>query len=162
MSRAYASALAGHAGAIVSFEAEFDYGVDCDIHHVTMFRNRPTRSGFSISLQLKATKNWQFRDSHVVYDLEAKTWNDMVIRPLAAVPLYLGLLCLPENEEDWFTCTEERIVFQNCCYFYKAVGDPVDNRRTKTIEIPRGQLLTPAALRGILDAAVLRSEGGDP
>ena len=45
--------------------------------------------GFSFSLQLKATVDWKQDGADVVYDLEAKTWNDMVARD-ATRPLYLG------------------------------------------------------------------------
>ena len=41
----------------------------------------------------------------VYYDLEAKTYNDMVTSG-TAIPLILLLLCLPRNSAIWLAGTE--------------------------------------------------------
>ncbi len=68
-------------------------------------------------------------------------------------PLYLALLCLESNVDDWMLCNEERLVLQRCCYWYEATGQaPTPNTSTKRTRIPRANLLTPESLIALMDA----------
>jgi hypothetical protein len=79
LSRAYVRALAGKAGLNLSVR-EYDYGVDGNFDEITIRDKRRVESGFSLSFQLKASTLWQRDDNTVIYDLEAKTYNDLVLR----------------------------------------------------------------------------------
>ena len=79
LSRAYVHAVAAHAGLI--FEpATTDYGVDGSIRIVQKREGRRLVCGHSLDVQLKATTNWGFENDDVIYDVEAKTYNDLVDR----------------------------------------------------------------------------------
>lgn len=79
LSRAYVRAIAGRAGLNLAIR-EYDYGVDGSFDEVVIRQNCRVESGFSLSFQLKASIQWQLDDTQVVYDLDAKTYNDLIQR----------------------------------------------------------------------------------
>jgi hypothetical protein len=79
LSRAYVRAIAGRAGLNLAIR-EYDYGVDGSFDEVIVRQNRRVESGFSLSFQLKASTQWQLEAAQVVYDLEVKTYNDLILR----------------------------------------------------------------------------------
>lgn len=160
--RAHLIALAGLAGANYELQAGFDYGVDCTIRGVAVNPSDGRRigSGFSIELQLKSSTRWQLEEDSVVYDLEAKTWNDLVSREVAAIPLYLVLLCLPADDDDWLNCSEDQLVLKNCCYFYRPQGQPrTENTASVRIRIPRMNLFNSKAVIDLLRLARVEAKG---
>ena len=96
LSRAYVRAIAGRTGLNLAIR-EYDYGVDGSFDEVVVRQNRRVESGFSLSFQLKASTQWQIDDTQVVYDLEVKTYNDLILRRSmrTATPCILILLALP-------------------------------------------------------------------
>ncbi|WP_165359622.1 DUF4365 domain-containing protein [Lichenibacterium minor] len=153
LSRAFLLAIAGRAGFNVH-KGELDYGVDYIVASVrySAARSRYIEDGPNIHLQLKATVDWEIDGDRIVYDLEAKTWNDMVERDVTR-PLYLGLLCLEPDMDKWLVCSEERMVLQNCLYWYDATGQaPTPNTTTRRTRIPRANLLTSDSLVALMDA----------
>ena len=106
LSRAYVRAIAGRAGLNLAIR-EYDYGVDGSFDEVVMRQKRRVESGFSLSFQLKASTQWQLDFTHVIYDLEAKTYNDLVFRHSmrTATPCILILLALPNDSEQWLIST---------------------------------------------------------
>jgi hypothetical protein len=147
MSHIYA--LAGMAGLNYKVD-KFDYGVDGQFTPVTVRNNRRVNSGFSLDFQAKATINWEWRNSFIVYDLEAKTYNDIVSRTPAETTLILILLCLPKNETDWHLADEEATTLRHCCYWHSFTGDITSNEQTKRIYIPVENRLTPEVLKELL------------
>ncbi len=154
LSRAYIHAVTAKAGHI--FEPPIcDYGVDGTMHQVENRNGRRDRSGFSIDVQAKATINWTIRGDSVVYDLEAKNYNDLIARfsKRRATPLILVVLCLPRDEAEWLTITDSQLTLKNCCYWCQIAGEPTDNERTVRIEIPVTNLLTPEVVAKLLAKA---------
>lgn len=161
LSRAFVLAIAGKAGFNV-YQGQLDYGVDYTLASVRLdaARRRRVEDGVSVHLQLKATVDWEFDGTDVVYDLEAKTWNDMVARD-ATRPLYLCLLCLDAGADAWLSCVEEQMIMQRCCYWYDATGqEPTSNITTIRTRIPRANLLTPESLTALMEAnrAAIRAQ----
>lgn len=151
LSLAFVHAVTGLAGVNLGTTLRHDYGVDGSFRPVIINRNgRRVESGFQVDFQLKSSINWEYDGDAVIYDLEAKTYNDMVGRPATAIPLILLLLCLPRSSATWLAHTETELILRHCCYWMKLSGDPTDNITTKRIRIPRSNLLTPAALQEIL------------
>jgi hypothetical protein len=113
LSRAYVRAIAGRAGLTLAIR-EYDYGVDGSFDEVVVRQNRRTDSGFSLSFQLKASTQWQLDPSDVIYDLEAKTYNDLVLRRSikTAIPCILLLLALPTDPAQWLICEESQLRLQ--------------------------------------------------
>src|ERR1700689_3780301 len=88
LSRAYIQAAAARAGVNLSLGTQaHDYGVDGTFHQVTvrkrvdndgMLRDLLVNSGFNLEFQCKASKAWIDEPDAIAYDLEAKTYNDLV------------------------------------------------------------------------------------
>lgn len=149
LSRSFLHALAATAGANISVNRSYDYGIDCTVNPVSD-GPRHVETGFPIEFQLKSTINWVVINDHIQYDLEVKTYNDIVSRHKLAIPLYLALMCLPKKDSSWFVSTEKRQIIKKCCYYFKPEGPVSANRSTVRISIPRKNLLTPDSLNSLL------------
>jgi Domain of unknown function (DUF4365) len=152
LSRAYVRALAGKAGLNLSIR-EYDYGVDGNFDEITIREKRRVESGFSLSFQLKASTLWQRDDNTVIYDLEAKTYNDLVLRRnfRMAVPCILILFALPPDSSQWLIYNEEEMRLRGSCYWDYLSGAPTENRQSVRIRIPRQQRLTSESLLDLIE-----------
>lgn len=152
LSRAYVRALAGKAGLNLSVR-EYDYGVDGNFDEITIRDKRRVESGFSLSFQLKASTQWQRDDNTVIYDLEAKTYNDLVLRRnfRMAVPCILILFALPPDPSQWLIYNEEEMRLRGSCYWDYLSGAPTENRQSVRIRIPRQQRLTSESLLELIE-----------
>mgnify|MGYP005821389005 CR=1 FL=1 len=156
---AHIYALAGVAGVNYGIRKVYDYGVDGQFNTVVSRGNRKVDSGFPLDFQAKATVDWELSDGHIVYDLEAKTYNDMVERSEAETTLMLILLCLPRNRAAWHGTSTQETIMRHCCYWHILEGGVTSNTSTKRIFIPQSQVLTPDVLNQLLAAERLRREG---
>ena len=152
LSRAYVRALAAKAGLNLSVR-EYDYGVDGNFDEITIRDKRRVESGFSLSFQLKASTQWQRDDNTVIYDLEAKTYNDLVLRRnfRMAVPCILILFTLPPDSSQWLIYNEEEMRLRGSCYWDYLSGAPTENRQSVRIRIPRQQRLTSESLLDLIE-----------
>lgn len=152
LSRACVQAIAVMAGLIVS-RGEYDYGVDGTFHEVASINGRRVESGFCLHFQLKASTKWQQDESAIIYDLEAKTYNDLVGMQAnsGAIPCVLILLALPKDRVRWLECWETGVTIGGGCYWASLSGSPTKNRRTVRISIPREQQLSPTSLITLLN-----------
>lgn len=152
LSRAYVRAIAGRAGLNLAIR-EYDYGVDGSFDEVIVRQNRRVESGFSLSFQLKASTQWQLNSTHIVYDLEAKTYNDLILRRSmrAAIPCILILLALPSDPTQWLMCEESEIRLRGTCYWEYLGGNLTENRSSVRIRIPRCQRLNPESLLTLME-----------
>jgi hypothetical protein len=151
LSRAYVRAIAGRAGLNLAIR-EYDYGVDGSFDEVVIRQNRRVESGFSLSFQLKASTQWQLEPAHIIYDLEAKTYNDLILRRSirAATPCILILLALPPDSEQWLICEESQLRLQGTCYWEYLSGGLSENRQSVRIRVLRTQRLTPKSLLSLV------------
>jgi hypothetical protein len=151
--RAHIFAVAGIAGINHGLQDAFDYGVDGQFKIIVDRPNgRRASSGYSLDFQAKATTDWERKGGQIIYDLEAKTYDDMVTRDPSEVTLMLILLCLPADSAQWHQTTPDATVIRNCCYWHiLPPGPPCGNTSSKRIFIPETQLLTPESLRGLLE-----------
>lgn len=152
LSRAYIRAIAGRAGLNLAIR-EYDYGVDGSFDEVIVRQNRRVESGFSLSFQLKASTLWQLDSTHVAYDLEVKTYNDLILRRSmrAAIPCILILLALPADSTQWLICEESELRLRGTCYWEYISGDLSENRQSVRIRIPRSHRLTPESLLTLIE-----------
>ena len=131
-------------GGYVCTKPEADYGVDLFVsRQLTDVRGDTTRyweTGEQIHIQLKATIERQvIRDADSVrYDLEAKTYNDLVRRQGSATPLLLVLLVLPDERTSWIEITADELRLRRHAYWWvpSADADFTDNDNTIRIRIP--------------------------
>ncbi len=148
---AHIYALAGVAGVNHTTSAH-DYGVDGQFTEVKLRPNGgKTNSGYPLDFQAKASIDWELKDDRIVYDLEAKTYDDMVTREPSETTLMLILLCLLKTQAEWHMMTEDATTLRRCCYWHiEPPGPPCGKSSTKRIYIPTNQLLTPDMLRQLL------------
>jgi hypothetical protein len=155
---AHIYALAGVAGVNYGIRKGYDYGVDGQFNEVITRGTRRVDSGFPLDFQAKATIDWELKDGHIVYDLEAKNYNDMVERSDAETTLMLILLCLPKARTQWHGATAQETIMRHCCYWHILTGEPTPNTSKKRIFIPETQILTPDTLNELLTAERERRE----
>jgi uncharacterized protein DUF4365 len=87
LSLAFVHALTGVAGVNLQIAHRHDYGIDGSFRPVSTGA-RHIETGFPVDFQLKSTINWEYAEDHIVYDLEAKTYNDLVGRDPTASPAF--------------------------------------------------------------------------
>ena len=161
LSKAYIQAVSARAGVNLSLGSQsHDYGVDGAFHQVALVHRRHAgrevtrrvNSGFNLEFQCKASRDWQEERDSIVYDLEAKTYNDLIYRSgqHRATPLVLILMCLPQNEEEWLLLTERELSLRKCCYWHRLTGQETGNDATRRIRIPKSQRLEPAIVMDLL------------
>lgn len=147
-------AISGAAGVILRPSGTPDYGVDGTLRAVKKLPSRRlVESGASVEFQLKSTINWEVDGTSIAYDLEAKTYNDLVTRGPFHPPLILILLCLPKERDDWIAASREHLTLKHCCYWALITGEPTDNKRSKRISIPQDNLLDPNAISRVIQIA---------
>jgi hypothetical protein len=150
---AHIYALAGMAGVNFGLRSIFDYGVDGQFSPIVVRQDgRRASSGYPLDFQAKATTDWELRGDTIVYDLEAKTYDDMVSRQTSETTLVLILLCLPRTQAEWHETTGSATTLRHCCYWQILQGEPCGNASTKRIFIPVANMLTADAVRALLAA----------
>lgn len=156
---AHIYAVAGMAGINHAVKHVYDYGVDGQFAAVTGRPNgRLVTSGYPLDFQAKATINWELLDEHIVYDLEAKTYDDMVSRDVSETTLMLILLCLPKSQAEWHEATAGATTIRHCCYWQILQGELCGNTSTKRVFVPATNLLTPDTLKSLLAAERIRRQ----
>jgi Domain of unknown function (DUF4365) len=150
-------ALAGAAGLNLAPRTNYDYGIDGAFHPIRIVNGARVPSAFPVEYQMKATTDWRHEDKFVVYDLEARAHRFLTDREPRQPMAILILLCLPKDEADWLDGCEEHLRLRNCCYWFRPEDPPTTNVSSIRIRVPRVNVLTPDALKGIM--AVARAEG---
>ena len=155
---AHIYAVAGMAGVAHALSHVHDYGVDGQFDPVVIRDKRRVVAGHPIAFQAKATTNWQTVGNSIVYDLEAKTYDDIVTRTAAEITMMLVLLCLPKDQAEWHRVTPTATIMPHCCYWHIPRGDRCGNKATTRIFIPAANVLTAESLRELMAAEKLRRE----
>lgn len=162
LSVSYVSAVAAKAGASLDIPSR-DFGVDVGIREIVKIVDDNGNISLvpwpvAFDCQLKATKNWEDKDDKIVYAIDVNTYNKLIHRQNHSItPCILVLLCLPKEEKDWLSITENELILRKCCYYYIIKGDPTDNTSTITIRIPKENLFTPDAVNDLIE----KSKKGD-
>lgn len=130
----------------------FDYGTDGTFSQVAHRGKRRFDSGFKLGFQLKATINWKNENGKIKYNLEKKTYNDMVIRNgnPACEKLILLLYCMPANQNEWLEIKPTELLIRHCCYYKIITGKPypVESGFEK-IEIPETDIFDAVVLNNL-------------
>ncbi|WP_333874686.1 DUF4365 domain-containing protein [Methylobacter sp.] len=147
ISMSYVSAVIASSGFAPNTIAK-DYGVDLEVRRIETFNSKRIDLGVVLEFQLKASINWETKDDHVIFDLEADAYNRLVFRrDNASTPCVLVLCCLPKEENSWLHVCEDELVIKKCCYYHFIDGKETGNSSSKRIKIPRTQLLTPLSIQ---------------
>jgi hypothetical protein len=151
LSRAYATAVAAVCGCRWSAPTP-DYGTDLSLRQVVLRNKRWDEVGPALDIQLRSTTAASLTVDHVIYDLDAATY-DKLRRATLTVPAILVLLVLPPARGDWLDHTEDRLELRGCAYWLSLRGEPASsNTFSIRVRIPRVNQFTPAALERIMDA----------
>ncbi len=117
-------------------------GVDWSVtYDKILMRNGKTRhihSGQYVELQLKATveNRITFETDHLKYDLEAKTYNDLIERYNDGnAPLVLVLAILPDNRADWAAIAQTQLNLNQRVYFFYPDDQMVATENLNTIRV---------------------------
>lgn len=138
---------------------DFDHGVDLSITRSRAVnrggRVRFLDTGEYIEVQLKATTEHSVERTNgfIKYDLEAKTYNDLIERRDDVTPLFLVLFVLPTNSDVWLNVEAERLILRGCAYFYRPtpLDPPTENLHSRRISIPDGSLIGQSFVREVFE-----------
>lgn len=160
LSKSYVAAVAAKAGVKCSWET-MDYGIDGRLIKINVIGGRHVQCAFGLSVQLKASKNWEMSDDgkDIIYDLEAKTYNDLAQNDPDGEGAMLILMCLPKDKAEWLEVTHNQLLMRNSCYWWKQTGSPTSNKSSVRIRIPRHNLLDTDAIKSVLDFEKSRRKG---
>ena len=101
-----------------------DYGTDLNVIEVGYRKEnghkRYLDTGRELKIQLKSTTEdiIQNDDEFIIYDLDAKTYNDLIQRRDTTFPLILILFILPDNKTEWIQVSEQELISKKCAYWY--------------------------------------------
>lgn len=151
LSVSYVSSVVGKSGASFDIVTN-DYGVDVSVRRIDKFKGQLIDVGVSFDCQLKATINWAVEPASIVYDMEADAYNKLVYRyKNSALPCLLVLLCLPKDERDWLTISEDELRMKKCCYYQLVNGEFTNNTSSVRIRIPRENIFSPEAVKRLIE-----------
>lgn len=140
---AFLVAVASVAGCAVSQRRPDDDSIDW-----TLSCKLPRRPKLDVQMKTTATDNGSGDVIH--YSLKKKNYNDLIIADVLA-PRILVLVTLPNAIEEWLSLTAEQLVLRRCGYWVSLIGQPEsDNEFSVTVSVPRGNLLSPEAVRGMM------------
>jgi hypothetical protein len=148
ISKAYLHAVAASGGFSVGSWTQ-DHGcVDATVGAATTVGGgaiaRP-----KVDIQLKATSQQDLEhDEYVSWTLKIDHYD--ALRAPAHVPHLLVVLLLPENVDDSVEHTVEQLVIRRCAYWVKMTGMDAAAGESKTVRLPKTQVLSPDALRDVL------------
>jgi hypothetical protein len=147
MSRNQFKTIANRCGYKCERPGDGDHGVDFRVDEVQVIQmpNGPRLldTGRTLQFQLKATTahNVDFQEATFKFDLEAKTYNDLVYRLQSNYPLTLIVAILPDSESDWVRCSHQELNQVTQLYWYRPQPNTAitENIATKRIEISMDQ-----------------------
>lgn len=150
ISLAYVTAIA-HTSGLNLERSEFDYGIDGTFSSVRIRGNRRVSTGIKLDFQLKASTNVVIEGDYIKYNLEAKNYNDLVDEEVGT-PRILLLYKLPKEREHWMDISENQTTLKNCAFWCSLKGeDSTCNVSSKSIRIPRNQILTVESLKELME-----------
>lgn len=143
---AYLHALCAIAGC-THFEQKPDItGID---YRLTQVRGDPSWIA-DIDIQLKTTTHQSdLKDDHLSFSLD-KAHYDLLRTDKISVQRLLVVMLLPHNIDHWLEQSEERLSMLRCAYWVSLLGRPEIVTATKTVHLPRTQVLTVDALQHLM------------
>lgn len=144
LSNAFVSVLANYNGYKLQVPDDtggVDFSVTYDKVLNTNGKKRHIQSGQYIELQLKATQESSiiFEEDCLKFDLESKTYNDLITRfKDGYAPLVLILAILPNLRNEWATIDENNLTMGQLVYYFYPNDqmEETSNKSKRRIEIP--------------------------
>lgn len=149
ISREFLRVLASAHGFKV-IEPPQDHGVDMIVYPVAVRRESNGRiryldSQYKLDFQLKSTTTAGIIDevTQVKFDLEVKTYNDLVQRRKDPLPLHLLVVVLTDTPPHCVNIDHQRLALLGSAYWYLPDNDaqPSQNQQQVRISIPKSNLV---------------------
>jgi len=151
---AYVRAVAAAAGCTsLCTEGGADFGIDLTVYEIKLVRGKPKQNGGEIKIQLKSTYTAEFKDGHVVYDLDSDTYNNFMDERYSS--RILVVYVMPRDTDRWLTVTPDGTILRNCAYWHIIPwgGQIAPSDSTRRIKIPTSQVFDPAGLVDLMGRA---------
>lgn len=118
---------------------------------IAMRGGRGTIRSPRLEVQLKCTAEPIWQSDPMRFTLKRKNYDDLRGDDLL-VPRILIVVCVPDAVDRWIDQNKERMILQRCGYYLSLRTFPVrsDSRVSVTVQTPRCQQFTVAALRDIM------------
>ena len=152
LSYAYLHAIASRAGIICESTGRHtdEAGVDAILRVKGRLAEDSILTQFPVEVQLKATKQTPAeQNGKYSYSLKVKNYNELRSTNTGA-PQLLIVFYLPEDSNTWLDHSEECLVSRRCAYWVSLRGAPETEVESKTIHIPRANLLSVDSLRALM------------
>jgi len=151
LSYAYLHAVASKAGLSCSISTRLDdnAGIDAQVMGLGDFGG--TITDVRLDIQLKATRlECKEQDGRFPYRLTLEHYN--VLRSTRReCQCLLVVFFLPDDADEWLTCTEEQLAMRKCAYWVSLRGAPPSaNTSYQTIYIPRKNILSVESLKEVI------------
>ena len=105
---------------------------------------------FAVDVQLKATKKVPVeQDGRYSHSLKVKNYDELRSINTGA-PQLLVVLFLPVDANTWLAHSEDCLVARRCAYWLSVRGAQETDQDSKTVYIPRANLLSVDALRTLM------------
>lgn len=152
ISISYISALCAHAG--IAYEiTRHDADSTDGILKKTITLDGQRKYNAELRIQLKCTSSvsqYAEKDDAITYKLKVKNYNDLCLP--ATSPLILGLLVLPEKDEEWLSWSREELLLKGCMYWAEFSGEQESsNIGTVSVRIEKKNVLNTEMLLLILE-----------
>jgi len=125
-----------------------------------MFPSSGGRFNASLRVQLKCTSSpSQYSDNGklISYQLKAKNYNDLCAP--ATTPAILGLLVLPENEDEWIRWNSEELMIKGCMYWLSLSNrDETANTGKITVKIDKCNVINNETLLQIFNKIAVEED----
>lgn len=155
-------ALGSYAGfKLQKVHQEDDSGADFRLIRQLKRNGRICDGSTILDFQLKATQEWKDSKKYIRYDIESKTYNDIVTRNREeVVPLLLILMCLPKGEEDWVLVSRKNLQFRKCLFWYHTDSlELLENENsTKAIRVPKKNILDETSFKAVVETYGIRRQ----
>lgn len=137
-----------------------DYGTDLDIKEIDFRlendRKRYYETGRELKFQLKATTESSVieEENLIKYDLNASTYNDLILRKYSKNPLILILFVLPIDKENWLNISEVELIAKKCAYWFLPESNEIftSNTGKKRIVISKNNLISNNTLNNLFES----------
>ena len=147
-SEAYVAAVASVAGCTVEWHRKQQFGVDGTLARPETATAVPLPK---VDFELKCTSQDCVRETFVSFALDVAKYDLLRLSGLL-VPRILVVVVVPSDVGDWAQHDENSLVIKRCGYWLSLRDLPAaGTHSTKTVHLPRTQVLDPAGVDGIMN-----------
>jgi hypothetical protein len=148
-SRAWVVAAAAAADFTYEIVADDERGVDMTVHS----------HDHTLDFQLKATSRPEVQDECLVHDLDVRTYNLLRSQQRSGYGV-LALIVVADDTTAWHVMDQDGTSLTRSAYYLPLFGMPsTPNAATIRLKVPMANLLTPGAMRALMDAQAARWAG---